>query len=404
MQGSLRSPALERAIRVAVSASDSQRWEEAGSAWSSVMELAIAERQLTLARQAALQGVDALRRDDRPASTLALLRRSADLAESPDDRGVHGLFVTAALLDVGQLDFAERAGRECLAVGVSDRLHPVLVDTLAGVALARGDLIGLRGLVAQLELEAQGSPLRSASVFRRAQLDRLEGRLEDAERGFVVCAQSLMEIPGSAGAQAAALSELGELALYRRRPEVASSFFIAAAQAWEQAGRRGGVYQIEVGRAMTALLSGATTYLPGLLDDPIRYAEARNMPLLEARLRMARGLCRHAVGVPTGEADLDAAVLLADTAGAPWLAGLVRYERFRFGVNRSLDELRRAVEQLTGNLPWHCRASLSLARGLAMEDPDEALRLASSALCRFAAMALDEDEDEARDLIAQVSA
>ena len=51
MQGSLRSPALERAIRVAVSASDSQRWEEAGSAWSSVMELAIAERQLTLARQ-----------------------------------------------------------------------------------------------------------------------------------------------------------------------------------------------------------------------------------------------------------------------------------------------------------------------------------------------------------------
>lgn len=38
------------------------------------------------------------------------------------------------------------------------------------------------------------------------------------------------------------------------------------------------------------------------------------------------------------------------------------------------------------------------------EDSDEALRLASAALCRFAAMSLDEDEAEARDLVVRLSA
>lgn len=398
-----RSPALERALQVAQAAARSASWEAAGAAWTRVMDLAVAERDLPLARQAALQGVDALRRDDRPASILALLRRSADLAEAADDRGVHSLFVVAALMDLGQLDLAERAGREAVASPVSERLRPVLVDTLSGVSLARGDLIGLRGLVAQLELEAQG-PARPAAMFRRAQLDRLEGRLEDAERGFLLCAQALAEVPGAAGARAAALGELGELALYRRQAEVAGSFFNAASKAWEEAGRRGAQLQVEVGRALVALQSGATTYLPGLLDQPIRYAEARNLPLLEARLRLARGLCRHAVGLPSGEADLDAAILLADTADAPWLAGLVRYHRHQAGVSAQIDELRRAVEQLTGNLPWSCRALLALARALAPAEPEEALRLASAALCRFGAMGLDEDEAEARELVLRLSA
>jgi hypothetical protein len=122
--------------------------------------------------------------------------------------------------------------------------------------------------------------------------------------------------------------------------------------------------------------------------------------MLEARLRLARGLCRHLSGSEVAEVDLKAAALLADTAGAPWLAGRIRLEGYRYGL-LDVDELKTAVEQLTGNQPLYARAVVNLADALLETEPTEALHLAATALARLSFMDLPEDEEAARGVLAR---
>jgi hypothetical protein len=85
-------------------------------------------------------------------------------------------YLIACLLDAGQLQLAEQTARERLAAGVPPNIHAILLDSLAGALLARGDLIGLQAVVHQLRSGAEGL-LAEAARFREAQLARLLGHL-----------------------------------------------------------------------------------------------------------------------------------------------------------------------------------------------------------------------------------
>ncbi|MCB9792788.1 MAG: hypothetical protein H6741_08655 [Alphaproteobacteria bacterium] len=393
---------LSAAVRKALGYSEQASWERAGRAWAELIDLALDHRHVDLAREAAGRAVDALRRDDRPAASLSVLRRAIDLADDRDGKLLQQVQLSACLVDAGHPDLAEQVGREALAMTEPGPLRALAADTLAGVLIARGDVLGLRGVVAQLRHEARGVGVISAN-FREAQLDRLDGRLGLAEDRFQGCVEDLEGHPRAEGARASAFMELGELALIVGDPESALEHFNAASAAWSRAGRRAGLLLAEAGRVHAALASGATTFLPGLLDDPVAYAEDRGLPVLEARLRLARGLSRTAAGSEAAKADLDAAILLADAAGVPQLAGRIRLERHRWGLCNDLDELQLAGDQLVGNQPWFCRAELAYARAIAATDPADAMRRAARVLCRFKGMGLDEDAAMARELCGDVS-
>lgn len=391
--------ALARDIRRALTAAQAARWEDAGEAWGEARDRALDERLLDVARLAALQAVDALRRDDRPASTLIGVERALQLTEDPTQRAGLSAYLIACLLDAGQLQLAEQTARERLAAGVPPALHAILLDSLAGALLARGDLIGLQAVVHQLRRDAEGL-LAEAARFREAQLARLLGRLGEAERGFHDCAEALGDQPAARGARAAAVGELAELAWVSGAAAEALELYDEAARLWTEAGRRGGLFSVSAGRALAALAAGARP-LPSALDEPVVYAERRGMPLLESRARLARALARHAAGLPGAADDLNAALRLADEAQAPWLAGMSRVLAAEAGLLNDLETLQRAVEDCSGNTPWYARAALLLAERLADQDPVEAGKLAAVALSRFTVMELEAGADRARALLSR---
>jgi hypothetical protein len=387
---------LKRRIHEAREASD---WSTLAEIWEGVLEVAVTDGDGDLAREASIRVADALRRDDRPAATLKALRRSMDLVDQPALRALQEIQIVGSLMDAGYLDVAEQLARERVAACDAGPVRTIALDTLAGVLMARGDVIGLKGVVARLGEEARG-PAAISARFRAAQVARIDGRLGEAAEELGGVAETLANMQGGEGGEAAAWGELGELCLMRGDADHALTFFDKSARAWGKAGRRVGLFTVEAGRSMAAVASGATTFLPGLLDEPVHYAEERGMPMLEARLRLARGLCRHLSGSEVAEVDLKAAALLADTAGAPWLAGRIRLEGYRYGL-LDVDELKTAVEQLTGNQPLYARAVVNLADALLETEPTEALHLAATALARLSFMDLPEDEEAARGVLAR---
>ena len=387
---------LKQRIHEAREASD---WSTLATIWEGVLEVAVTDNNADLAREASIRVADALRRDDRPAATLKALKRSLDLVEQPALRALQEVQLVGALMDAGYLEVAEQLGRERVAACEAGPVRTIALDTLAGVLMARGDVIGLKGVVHRLRDEAKG-PAAISARFRAAQVARLDGHIGEAAEELGAVAQSLASMKGGHGGEAAAWSELAELCLLRGDSDEALGFFDRAAHAWSKAGRRVGVFTVEAGRSMAAVANGATTFLPGLLDEPVTYAEERGMPLLESRLRLARGLCRHLSGSTVAMVDVQAAMLLADTAGAPFLAGRIRYEGWRHGL-LDVEQLRKAVEQLTGNQPWYARAVVGLADALLDEEPAEALQLAAVALARLSFMDLPHDQEAARAVLAR---
>ncbi len=369
-------------------------WSTLAELWAGVLEVARSQGDLELAQEASIRVADAYRRDDRPAATLKALKASLDLIEQPALRALQEIQLVGSLMDAGYLDVAEQLGRDLVASLDRGPVRSIALDTLAGVLLGRGNVLGLRGVVDRLQEEARG-PAALSGRFRGAQLLRLQGRLNEATDDFAEVAQDLAELPGAEGGAAAAWCELAELCMLRGHADDSLVFYDRAAVAWTRAGRRVGLFTVEAGRSLAAVASGATTFLPGLLDEPVLYAEERGMPLLEARLRLARGLCRHLSGSTVASVDVEAAVMLADTAGAPYVAGRIRVEGWSHGLLPD-EELETAVEQLTGNQPWYARAVVCLADSIVATDPGRALHLAATAMARLSFMELPLDEEAAR--------
>ncbi len=380
-------------------ARDASDWSTLAELWEGVLTQAVAQNDDELASEASIRVADALRRDDRPAATLKALKRSLDLVQQPALRALQEVQLVGALMDAGYLDVAEQLGRERVAACDAGPVRAIALDALAGVLLARGDVLGLHGVVDRLRDEAKG-PTAISVRFRGGQLARLDGHVPEAAESFATVATTLAGIPGARGGEAAAWNELAELCLLRGDADDALVFFDRAAAAWTVAGRRVGLFTVEAGRSMAAVANGATTFLPGLLDGPVDYAEERGMPLLEARLRLARGLCRALSGSSVAGVDLEAALLLANTAGAPFLAGQIRLEGWRQGLFQR-SELEAAVDQLTGNQPLYARALVYLADAILEDNVAQAVHLAATALARLSFMDLPQDEAAARRVLAR---
>ena len=396
---------LAEEVAQATALSSASRWGEAAEAWRRVVELAMQAGELEQARAGMSERIEALRRDDRPAAMLQVLTQAQALAEGPE-RVRLDVAVVAALADAGQLAAAANTATELLSRTTHPALRVVVADTLCGVLLSRGDVLGLAGLVERLGAEAQG-PAQLAARFRRAQLDRMQGRLEDAADALIHVHQTLAPHPSAAAAAGAALAELADICLIKGEADEAFAFLHGAAGHFAEDGRRAASFQLEAQRAMAVLASGATTFLPGLLDGAVGFAEERGLPLLEARARLARGLCRSASGSDSAWGDLDAAILLAEHAGAPVLEGRARLERYRAGWGpdggqAQVDELRVAVERLVGDRVWHTRASADLAFLLAKTHKAEAIERAARCIARFQAMGLEADEERVREVLRRV--
>jgi len=393
----------EELAKATALAADS-RWGEAADAWARVHKSAMRLGDLQAAQRGANERVEALRRDDRPAQMLSALEDALGLSEGPT-RVALEVQVVAAMADIGQLRSAARHAAELLARTTDAGTRLVVADTLAGVLLSRGDLLGLSNLIEQLEAEARGGAVLAAR-YRRAQLERMQGELDGAAEGFIAVHQALAPHPQAAAAAGGALCALADVCLIKGEWDECFAFLDGAAQHFQQGRRRAALFQLEAQRAMAVLSSGAN-FLPGLLDEPVEYASSRGLVLLEARARLARGLARVVGGSDAAWSDLDAAVLLAETAGAPMLAGRARLERFHAdygeeGGEPTVEDLRKAVEDLTGDRVWHSRAMVVLAEAVSPTRVAEAIELSGRAMCRFQAMDLEEDEAAAKRVIASL--
>jgi len=385
-------------IKAASEAAADGDWDDVAERMGRICQQAMDSEDLPIARSAAVSEADALRRAERPVDAVRAIRRALDLSNDPNVQVVQELQLVAVLLDVGRLEIAELVARERVAACGPGALRILSVDSLCGVLLARGDIAGMAGLIRQLELEAEGT-MTVAARFRRAQLDRLGGRLEDAAEGFGGCMADLEARDGADGAWAAACSGLAGVALLRGDAEYALPLYDRAAAAWQRAGRRGGELRVMAGRARAALQLGASTFLPNLMDSGVAYARERELAMLEVDLLGVRSLCLHAAGLKSRAlADAEAAVALADKAGAKLLAGRARYEQFLVG-GAGDEALRRAVLELNDDRPWCARAMTALAA--ATEDADEAAELAGAAVCRFSAMGMNTDNELARALLGE---
>ncbi len=389
-------PAIARGQQAAARAD----WPAVARVMGELLERALQDGLGSLAAEAAGAEADALWRDERPSQAATALRRALDLTTDDHIATVHEIRLMGVLLDVGRLAVAAELGWARLAASPSGRARALAVDVLCGVVLARGDISALEGLVAELEVEANGAgdddPLGLAVSFRLAQLDRSRGRLNEAAEGFGVAAAKSGALPAALGARAAALSGLAGVALLRGQPRAALGLFAEARSSWAAVGRHGGAFRAAAGQVGAQLALGADAVYPGDLDQGVTYARERHLLLLEIELLLARGVARAAhQDTARARQDLERAVLLAEGAGARPLAGRAGLALHAAG---GAVDLERVIEVLQRDVPWGARALLAHAEATG----DTAA--AGAALCRFEAMDMEIDADRARGLVGTLMA
>lgn len=360
-EGPLAGSARQARVETAKGLLAAGRWDAAATSFEALAREASAARELPLARECWSAAGDALRRDDRPARAARALQAALDLSERGDPRrGLAGAALASVLIEAGEAVPAEIQVREALAEARDPGLRIVLLDLLLGalVLLGRapegqGPFSELKGLVAALP-PAAGALGRASLAFREAAFLRLAGDLDGAERLLTEVEAAMGGRKETAGAAAAAAGDLGELALAAGDGEAASEHLERSARGWTAAGRRAGLYRCEAGLLRAALARGETP-LGRALDGPVTFAHERGMPLLEAELRLTRGLVRAAAGVRGAEDDLDRSVQLAERAHAALLEGRARLLRRRAGYLK--DDLARTRDLLKTDAIWSAAAA-----------------------------------------------
>ena len=337
------------------------RWDAAGASFEALAREAAAGGERALARDWWANAGDAFRRDDRPARAARALQATLDLSERGDPRrGLAGAALAAVLIEAGEAVPAEIQVREALAEARDPGLRIVLLDLLLGALVmlgrapeARGPFAELKGLVAALS-PAGGGLGRAALGFREASFARLSGDLDGAERALIEVERAMSARSETVGAPPPPAGDMGEMPLAAGDGKPAHEHFERAGRAWTAAGRRAGLYRCEAGLIRSALARGETP-LGRALEEPVRFAHERGMPLLEAELRLTRGLARAAAGVRGAEEDLDRAIGLAEKASAALLEGRARLLRRRAGFLR--DDLARTRTLLQTDAIWSAAAA-----------------------------------------------
>jgi tetratricopeptide (TPR) repeat protein len=317
-------------------------WDDQADAWWRVTELASDVGALTLGRESALRMVEAYRRADQPARVLDAVRLALGLALSDSAQGLLKTYRLAALVDSGDLIQAEDRADALLDAVVDSKIRPMALDTVSGLYVATGRVKALRELIQEMA-EFKG-PMAFGALFRRAQADALDGDADGAMHGFEVCIDGLQSVSGSQGAIAAAHGELGGLLRWVGKSEEALVHFDEAARLWEQAARRAGRFGVEADRVRAVLATGGD-YMPTALDRPIAFCGERGLVLVEAQLRLARGLCRYKAGQDGAREDLSQAIAMPLDCGARLQAGRARMAAAPFS-GQEQAELARAYREL----------------------------------------------------------
>lgn len=317
-------------------------WDDRASAWWRVTELAADTGELSVAMEASLRAVDAYRRADHPLRVLEAVQRAMELVHAPSAQGMLRTYRLAALLDSGALVDAEEEAESLLDELLDPKVRPLALDTVAGIYFATGRIRALEELIE--EMTVSEGPLKWGAVFRQAQVAALAGRVEEALKAFEDCIEGLSTHPGTSGAQAAAWAEIGGVFQLTQRLTEALEAYEKACALWADSGRRAGRFLAESERAC-AILSTGGSYVPSALDQPIAFCVERGLLLLEARLRLARGLCRYHAGVDGSREDLNQSIAIPLEQGARLQAGRARFQVAEVSSDREA-ELARAHREL----------------------------------------------------------
>ena len=349
--------ALERALaraRQRVEQGDGD-WERTAAAWEEVRELAGKASQEDVLLEGSLSAVDAWRRADRPGRVLSIVEESGASPLQVEVEALLWAHGASALMDQGKLQQAEIQARRVLGLLDSGPVQAVVADTLSGVLFVSGQLGALTAL---LEVwESWESAHGVGPRFRRAQLDRLQGSWSSAREILLTCAQELESNEGgSSSAMGSIWTELARVSQGQGEPEEALELLAKAGLCWQQSGRRSGAVGTELERALVSQESDGHAYLPGGLDDHVSWSKERGLVLLEAKARLARGLCRWDGGSDGAIEDLNTAVFLAEQSGAPLLSGRARLERHQRSGEPVAGDLERALAELQADAVLRGRA------------------------------------------------
>ncbi len=382
---------VEDAVQLAADA----KWGPAAIAWARAAAIATEHQARESARQAWDQAGETWRRDDRLDSAARALKMALGLADEPMPTAMAQVKLSGVLGEMGRYAEAEALCRRASDVlGPDSPLRPIVMDTWVTNLSALGRKDEARELVDQL-LELDGVH-GLAGHFRRAQLCRLDGELSEGALHLGMVIDGLAAEPRAIGAVAAAHAELGEVALLRGDIEQAVHFFEQAFAGQQAAKRPSLKWRAEAAR-IRVMLAGGVEPLTHSLDEGVAYAQDRDMLVLEADLRIARGMAlAHRLPVDAGH-DLEAAAAISDEARCPLRSGRARLmwaSRIDNGgpVERRISVMQRAEEQLESSRPWVARARFERARLIADRDPTAARALAVGALTHFTAMEMALDQ------------
>lgn len=293
-----------------------------------------------------LAAADCLRRDDRPAPAARLLRGARDIADDAQHARIYTQ-LAGVLHQAGALAVARDLAQEAVSLAAETSSRVAARDTLLGTLVALGDLDAAASTLEAIRAEVGGAalspvPFHEASALRRA------GRFDEAAATYQAVIETFSAWPEASGAVAVARLSLAETRLFQQRPEQAQEEYARAEAQWADARRRSGVYRCEAGQLRAALRTGGHP-LPRALSDRIAFAEQRQLPLLEAHLRIIRAGLRHHSGQPGADADLLRAVALAVPSEARFLEGRARLGLRALGRPTDAAHLRACLE---GDAGW----------------------------------------------------
>jgi thioredoxin-like negative regulator of GroEL len=312
---------------------EARRWEACATCWEEAAEIASEARARPQLAAALTAAGEAWRRADRVVDAARVL--AAGLRLDPASAGARARLA-------GVLGDAGRA-REALAV-LGDLADPVSVDTRIGLLWQVGRKEQVRPLV-----DALGEQL--AGAFRRGQLLRMDGALDEAERCWAAVVEALADRPGAEAGVAAARTELAEIEVLRGRPALAVPVYEEGRALHEAAGRVALALRSEAGRARAATEAGIAV-LPTELERGIAYARERGLAPLEVDLRIALGTASSDPG--RARTELRTAEALAEALGQRLQRGRARLALATRDRDPALAAL--AAEDLEDHVPLRARA------------------------------------------------
>ena len=343
-------------------------WARAGLSFCQAATVAYKAKRYREAAVAWDAGGEALRRADQPVDALKAFEAALKFS-AQETAAIVAIKLAAAASDIGDFELAKQLCEEAAKERKDEMIGFVALDSLAGVLLATGEIEALQSVIQRLKF-APG-PLRMGSLFRSAQLARLEGDFRTA-RQHLLSARTLLEPAASLAGAAGIEGELAQLAELEGEPAEANERYNAAIDNLGAAERTSLAYRMRAAR-VRAMVTAGLEVLAQPLDEGIVYAKERQMPILGIDLRLARGMATASYKVQAAKADFEHAIQVANNYAVPFREGRAQVELARMDgdLPARIQLLEQAEQNLAANRPWLWRARL-LKATLLREKPTEA--------------------------------